>query len=199
MRWLPNALSVIYIRCIFESMTLITAHVFIATSLDGFIARADGDIAWLLQRDDPREDHGYPAFIADKDVIVMGRGSYEKAIASDPWPYVLPVVVLSKQLAGKPVPHSLTGKVRFSDRAPRDEMEALSEQNVRRVYVDGGQVVQSFLRDGLIADMVITTVPVLIGSGRPLFGALSQDINLKLVSCRNFPSGLVQSTYRLAA
>lgn len=180
-------------------MSSITAHVFIATSLDGFIARKDGDIAWLLQRDDPTEDHGYTAFIADKDVIVMGRGSYEKAITSDPWPYDLPVVVLSKQLADAPVPKALAGKIRFSGRAPKEEMDALSRQNVRRVYVDGGQVVQSFLRDGLVADMVITTVPVLIGSGRPLFGALSPDIDLKLVSSRSFPSGLVQSTYRLAA
>ena len=69
---------------------------------------------------------------------------------------------------------------------------------MRRVYVDGGQLVQSFLRDGLVADMVITTVPVLIGSGRPLFGALTQDIELKLVSSRCFPSGLVQSTYQVA-
>lgn len=177
---------------------MITAHVFIAVSLDGFIARHDGDIAWLLQRDDPTEDHGYPAFIADKDVIVMGRGSYEKALSSDPWPYDRPVVVLSHKLGGAPVPEALQGKVRFSTRAPREEMEALAAQNVRRVYVDGGQVVQSFLREGLIADMVITTIPVLIGSGRPLFGALSRDIDLKLVSSRSFPSGLVQSSYRLA-
>jgi dihydrofolate reductase len=177
---------------------MITAHVFIAISLDGFIARHDGDIAWLLQRDDPTEDHGYPAFIADKDVIVMGRGSYEKALTFDSWPYDRPVVVLSKQLADAPVPEMLQGKVRFSKRTPEDEMEGLAQQNVRRVYVDGGQLVQSFLRDGLIADMVITTIPVLIGSGRPLFGALSQDIDLKLVSSRSFPSGLVQSSYQLA-
>lgn len=179
-------------------MSVITAHVFIAISLDGFIARHDGDIAWLLQRDDSTEDHGYTAFIADKDVIVMGRGSYEKALTFEPWPYDRPVVVLSKQLADAPVPEALKSRVRFSSRAPKDEMEALAEQNVRRVYVDGGQVVQSFLREGLIADMVITTVPVLIGSGRPLFGALSQDIDLELMSSRSFPSGLVQSRYRPA-
>jgi dihydrofolate reductase len=76
-------------------------------------------------------------------------------------------------------------------------MAELDRQGVHRVYVDGGQLVQSFLRDGLVADMVITTVPVLIGSGRRLFGALQQDIDLKLVSSCSFPSGLVQSTYRL--
>ena len=177
---------------------MITAHVFIAISLDGFIARQDGGIDWLLQRDDPTEDHGYAAFIADKDMIVMGRGSYEKVLTLDTWPYDRPVLVLSKQLADAPVPEALMGKVRFSSRAPKDAMENLAEQNVRRVYVDGGRLVQSFLRDGLVADMVITTVPVLLGSGRPLFGALSRDIDLKLVSSRSFPSGLVQSSYRLA-
>ncbi|MDR6960833.1 dihydrofolate reductase [Pseudomonas brassicacearum] len=174
-----------------------TAHVFIATSLDGFIARPDGDIDWLLQRDDPTEDHGYSDFVADKDVVVMGRGSYEKVLTFDTWFYERPVVVLSEQLAGSPVPEALKGKVRFSNLSPRDVMEELTRQGVHRVYVDGGQVVQSFLRDGLVADMVITTVPVLIGSGRSLFGALQQDVELKLVSSRCFPSGLVQSAYRL--
>lgn len=175
-----------------------TAHVFIAISLDGFIARPDGDIGWLLQRDDPTEDHGYSAFITDKDMIVMGRGSYETVLTFDTWPYDLPVLVLSEQLADAPVPEALKGKLRFSNHAPKDVMEELAGQDVRRVYVDGGRLVQSFLRDGLIADMVISTVPVLIGSGRPLFGALPQDIDLKLISSRSFPSGLVQSSYRLA-
>jgi dihydrofolate reductase len=179
-------------------LSMPSAHVFIATSLDGFIARADGDIGWLLQRDDPTEDHGYSAFIADKDLIVMGRGSYEKALTFDQWPYDLPALVLSEKLADAPVPEALKGKLRFSNRTPKDTMNELARQNVRRAYVDGGQLVQSFLRDGLIADLVITSVPVLIGSGRSLFGALPQDIDLKLVSSRSFPSGLVQSSYRLA-
>ncbi len=176
---------------------MISAHVFIAVSLDGFIARQDGGIDWLLQRDDPAEDHGYSAFIDDKDMIVMGRGSYEKVLTFDTWPYDRPVLVLSKQLADTPVPEELKDKVYFFNGTPSEAMEKLARQNVRRVYVDGGQVVQSFLRDGLIADMVITTVPVLIGTGRPLFGALTKDVDLKLVSSRRFPSGLVQSTYRL--
>lgn len=176
---------------------MITAHIFSATSLDGYIARPDGDIDWLLQRDDPAEDHGYLDFIADKDMIVMGRGSYEKVLTFDTWPYDRPVLVLSRQLADTPVPEALKGKVRFSSQTPRDAMAALAGEGVRRVYVDGGQLVQSFLRDGLVADMVITTIPVLIGSGRRLFGELPRDLDLALVSCRSFPSGLVQSTYRL--
>jgi len=175
---------------------LISAHVFIATSLDGYIARPDGDIGWLLQRDAPDEDHGYGDFIADKDVIVMGRGSYEKVLGFDSWPYDRPVLVLSKQLAGAPVPEALRGKVRFSDAAPTQVMAELASQGVHRVYVDGGQLVQSFIRAGLVEDMVLSTVPVLIGAGRPLFGALPRDLDLALVASRSFPSGLVQSTYR---
>lgn len=177
---------------------MITAHVFIAISLDGFIARHDGDIGWLLERDDPTEDHGYTDFIADKDVIVMGRGCYEKVVTFDKWPYDRPVVVLSKRLAGKTVPEEQKGKVRFSSLDPKNLLEELAGQNIRRVYVDGGQLVQSFLTSGLIHDMVITTIPVLIGGGRSLFGDLAHDIDLELVSSRSFPSGLVQSTYRLA-
>jgi dihydrofolate reductase len=176
---------------------MITGHVFIASSLDGYIARPDGDIGWLLERDDPREDHGYDAFIADKDAIVMGRGSYEKVATFDTWPYDRPVLVLSSRLAGTPVPDRLHGKVRFADLAPAQAMRELEREGARRVYVDGGRLVQAFLRAGLIEDMVVTTVPVLIGAGRPLFGELPRDRDLALVASRSFPSGLVQSTYRV--
>ncbi len=176
---------------------MVSTHVFIAVSLDGYIARQDGDIDWLLQRDDPTEDHGYTAFIADKEWIMMGRGSYEKVLTFKEWPYDRPVLVLSRQLADTPVPEALKGKVQFSRLTPKDVLNDLAAQNVQRVYLDGGQVIQSFLREGLVADIVITTVPVLLGSGKPLFGSLSRDINLTLLSSRSFPSGLVQSHYRL--
>lgn len=176
---------------------MVTGHVFIATSLDGYIARPDGDIDWLLHRDHPDEDHGYAAFIADKDMIVMGRGSYEKVLSFTDWPYDRPVLVLSRQLAGTPIPEALHGKLRFADLAPKQAMAALAREGVRRVYVDGGQLVQSFLREGLIEDMVITTVPVLIGAGRALFDELPKDRSLVLLASRSFPSGLVQSTYRV--
>ena len=174
-----------------------TAHVFIATSLDGYIARPDGDIDWLLARDDASEDHGYTTFIADKRAIVMGRGTYEKALSFDGWPYAQPVVVLTRTLTQ--VPQALRGRVRFSDQAPSALMQEFAQQGIDRVYVDGGQVVQAFLRAGLVTDMVLTVVPVLIGAGKPLFGALTGDVSLALTGSRHFASGLVQSTYRVLA
>lgn len=176
---------------------MITGHVFIATSLDGYIARLDGDIGWLLERDASGEDHGYDDFIADIDMIVMGRGTYEKVATFEQWFYNRPVLVLSKQLAGTSVPEPLRDKVRFADLSPAQAMQQLERQQIRRVYVDGGQLIQSFLRADLIHDMVITTVPVLIGSGRPLFGEIARDISLELMSSRSFASGLVQSTYKV--
>ncbi len=176
---------------------MITGHVFIAISLDGFIARPDGNIDWLLSRDDPGEEHGYRDFIKDIDGIVMGRGSFEAVAAFDPWPYDRPVVVLSKTLSSTPVPDRLSGRVRFVDRTPEAAMRMLEAEGWRRVYVDGGRIVQSFLREGLIADMVVTQIPVLIGEGRPLFGPTGRDIPLTHVTTKAFPSGLVQSVYRV--
>lgn len=173
-----------------------TAHVFIGTSLDGFIAKPDGDIAWLLERSDPAEDHGYMAFIADKDAVVMGRGTYEKVLTFDVWPYQLPVVVLSRQLADTSVPEHLQGKVRFSRQTPEQLMEQLAAENLQRIYVDGGQLIQSFLRAGLVHEMILSTMPVLVGEGRRLFGDVNQDMDWRLLSSQSFPSGLVQSRYQ---
>lgn len=177
---------------------MITGHVFIATSLDGFIARKDGDIAWLLERDDPAEDHGYDAFIEKIDIILMGRGTFERMRDERPWFYTRPVFVLSSSLKDQDIPVDLTGKVRVLDKSPRQAMEMLEAEGHGRVYVDGGKVIQSFLREGLIADMVITLVPVLLGEGRSLFGATPSDIPLVHEGTKSFASGLVQSRYRIA-
>ena len=178
---------------------MITGHVFIATSLDGFIARKDGDIAWLLDRDNSDEDHGYDAFIAGIDIILMGRGTFEKMGAVRPWPYSRPVVVLSSTLSQSDVPDDLTNKVRVVTKAPEEVLHMLALEGHRKVYVDGGLLIQSFLRAGLIADMVITSVPVLLGEGRRLFGKTDADISLCHEETKSFPSGLVQSRYRVEA
>ena len=173
-----------------------TGHAFIATSLDGYIARPDGTLDWLLSRDDPTEDHGYDTFIATMDCIVMGRGTFESVLTFPEWHYTLPVFVLSKTL--KAIPDNLRDKARILDLAPQQAMSHLAACGHRRAYIDGGQIIQSFLRAGLIHSLTITTAPVLIGAGRPLFGTLPQDIPLQHDTTTAFPSGLVQSTWRVA-
>jgi dihydrofolate reductase len=176
---------------------MISGHVFIATSLDGFIAREDGDIEWLLRHDKPDEDHGYDRFIENIDAIIMGRGTFEAVRQMTPWLYTRPVLVLSNTLAGQEVPSELAGKVRFAAKSPRQAMAMLEVEGCRRVYVDGGQVIQSFLSEGLISDLVITRIPILLGNGRHLFGQMQCDIHLLHEGTRSFASGLVQSTYRV--
>lgn len=174
---------------------MITGHVFIATSLDGFIARENGEIDWLLERDQPGEDHGYDDFIKDIDAIVMGRGTFEAVRGMGDWFYNRPVLVLSAGLAEQKVPAELAGKVRFTSKSPQEAMAMLEAEGRRRVYVDGGLVIQSFLALGMISDMVITRVPILLGTGRSLFGGIPRDISLTHILTRSFPSGLVQSSY----
>lgn len=175
-----------------------TGHVFIATSLDGFIARPDGSLDWLIRPEHAGEDHGYDTFIRDIDAIVMGRGTYQSVLAFDAWPYDRPVLVLSRMLAASPVPEALRGKVTFADLTPQAAMDQLERQGAARVYVDGGQIVQAFLGAGLVTDIVLSRLPVLIGRGRSLFGALDRDVALVHQATTSFPSGLVQSRYAVA-
>lgn len=186
------------IRRIIMEFEMISGHVFIATSVDGFIARNDGTIEWLLERDDPSENHGYDDFIEEMDAIIMGRGTFEAVRDISPWLYPRPVLVLSATLADQPVPDGLEDKVRICKKSPREAMAMLETEGCRRVYVDGGLTIQSFLQQGLIEDMVITRVPIVLGSGRSLFGQTASDICLIHKETRSFPSGLVQSSYRVA-
>ncbi|HEY5940744.1 MAG TPA: dihydrofolate reductase family protein [Gemmatimonadales bacterium] len=168
------------------------ASVFIGTSLDGFIARANGDIDWLPA--DP-EEHGYEAFIASVDALVIGRKTYETVLAFDTWPYgEKPVFVLSTS-ALAPAPAGAVVEHMSGD--PAEIVAQLAERGVRHIYVDGGITIQRFLQAGLIQRLIITRIPVLIGSGIPLFGPLLGDIALRHVATRQYASGLVQSEYRI--
>ena len=174
-----------------------TGHVFIAISLDGYIARPDGDIDWLMKQNTEGEDHGYDPFMASVDGLVMGRGSFEKIMTFDEWPYAKPVVVMSNSLTQSDIPDHLHEKVRLTRLSPVDLMKELHAKGWTRAYIDGGKVIQSFLNDGLIADMTITHVPILLGQGLPLFGRVPQDIDLTHVETKPFSSGLVSSTYKV--
>lgn len=180
-----------------------TGHVFIATSLDGYIARPGGGLDWLPGMGagedamPEAEDHGYDAFIAGMDGIVMGGATFRVALGFDPWPYALPVVVASRSLADGDVPQALRGQVQIV-RSLEDARAATSAMGWQDAYIDGGQVITGYLAAGAIADMVITRVPVLLGSGLPLFGALPADIRLRHLGTTAFPSGLVQSRYAVA-
>jgi dihydrofolate reductase len=173
----------------------VKASVFIGTSLDGFIARADGGLDWLPTGGG--EEHGYEAFIATVDALVIGRKTYETVLTFDSWPYgEKPVFVLS---TGTLAPAPPGAVVEHMSGPPAEILAQPAERGVQHVYVDGGITIQRFLQAGLIQRLVITRIPVLLGSGIPLFGPLPHDVVLKHVGTRQYASGLVQSEYVVAA
>jgi len=167
--------------------------VFVGTSLDGFIARPDGSFDFLPV--DTTEDHGFTEFFSSVDLLLMGRKTYETALGFGEWPYPgKPVVVLSSRpLAPAPA----GAEVERMTGTPGEIAARLEARGVRHVYLDGGATIQGFLAAGLVDRLVVTRVPVLIGSGISLFGPLPRDLRLHHVGTRAFPSGLVQSEYEV--
>ncbi len=173
----------------------VKASVFVGTSLDGFIARIDGRLDFLPPGGG--EPHGYEEFMTTVDALVIGRKTYETVLAFDAWPYATkPVYVLSTHpLAPAPA----GAAVELMAGPPAEIVSRLAGRGIRHVYVDGGITIQGFLRAGLVQRLIITRVPVLVGSGIPLFGALPHDIALRHVATRTYASGLVQSEYEVVA
>ena len=172
-----------------------TVSVFIGTSLDGFIARPNGDLDFLPP--DGGEPHGYSEFIASVDAIVIGRKTFETVLAMSPWPYGNKRVVV---LSSKPLNLSAVvgGAVEQMSGSPSEIVSRLAASGAQHLYVDGGITIQRFLRAGLIQRLIITRVPVLIGEGISLFGTLPSDIRLRHIATKHYPSGLVSSEYHVA-
>jgi len=175
---------------------------FIATSLDGFIARTDGSIDWLEGANElvpPGEDCGFAKYMGTVDAIVMGRRTFEQVLGFENWPYgEMPVYVMSRSLISIPPSAPLTCSVHD---CPPAELASLAwDVGHRRLYVDGGVTIRSFLAAGLLAEITITVVPVLLGEGRPLFGRFAAgDTWLELRETKSFPFGFVQSRYAVKA
>jgi len=174
--------------------------VYIATTLDGFIARKNGALDWLPGNDgmiDPAmegEDFGYQKFMASVDILVMGRNTFKLVTSFGTWPYAdKRVIVLSRSLTALPsdLPHSVS----LQQSAPDILYERLKKEGTKHVYVDGGKTIQSFLRAGLVDEITITTVPVLIGKGIPLFSTLQNDIKLQHCQTQSYKNGFVKTQY----
>ncbi len=170
------------------------ASVFIGTSVDGFIARRNGELDFLPPGGG--EPHGYTEFMETVDALIIGRNTYEIVLAFDSWPYgSKPVFVLSSRTLA-PAPAGAVVEQLSGD--PVEILAQLEARGISHAYVDGGITIQNFLRAGLIDRLIITRVPVLIGQGIALFGSLLHDIPLEHVATRHYPSGLVQTEYRTA-
>jgi dihydrofolate reductase len=169
------------------------ASVFVGTSVDGFIARRSGDFDFLPEGGG--EPHGYDEFMASVDVLVIGRNTFEKVLTFDTWPYGDKRVVV---LSSRAIPPNIRGAViEQMSGSPAEIRDRLAASGAAHAYIDGGITVQRFIRARLVQRLIITRVPVLIGEGIPLFGALPHDVQLRHIQTKTYPSGLVKSEYEI--
>ncbi len=165
--------------------------VFVGVTIDGFIAREDGSLDYLAPFEG--EEHGYVDFMRTIDCLVVGRATYETVLGFEAWPWDGKRVVV---LTHRPIDARHGETTHEGALAPL--MAKLASEGVRRVYLDGGVAIRQGLEEELIDDMTISTVPVMIGSGRKLFGAKNMTKSWRFVAVQAFPNGLVQVRYERA-
>ncbi len=170
-------------------------RVFIATSIDGYIADKEGGIDWLHSVPNPGgNDMGYAKFMSDTDALLMGRKTFETVCNFDmDWPYQKPVFVLSNSLSS--IPEVYENKAFLVSGVLKDVLELIHSRGYHRLYIDGGQTIQSFLKEDLIDSMIITTIPCLLGGGIPLFAELHDRLEFKCVDSKIFLESIVQNHF----
>ncbi|MCR4318461.1 MAG: dihydrofolate reductase family protein [Planctomycetes bacterium] len=171
--------------------------VYCGTSLDGFIARENGGIDWLsCVPDPPGEDYGFKEFFATVDALVLGRKTFEFAAQPGHWLYGdTQVFVLGSREVR--IPEMCAKTTTWLSGAPEEIAKELGSRGYEHIYVDGGKTIHGFLQAGLVTNIVVTVLPILIGSGIPLFGPLEEDVLLELVGTKSFENGLVQLRYEV--
>ena len=171
-----------------------TNYVYIAQSLDGYIAGKNGETDWLEAIENPeKSDFGFADFMQNIDAIVMGRNTFEKVLSFGEWIYDKPVFVASSSLTN--LPKGLKEGVFLLKGTPSQMVKTLRDRGYENLYIDGGKLICSCLAEGLIDTMIITTVPILLGDGFPLFGLLPKKIKLKMINCEILSDQLIKTTY----
>jgi dihydrofolate reductase len=172
-----------------------TIYVYIATSLDGFIASQDGGIDWLMEIPNPdQSDYGFSEFIDKIDAVVMGRNTFEIVHSFQEWPYTKPVFVLSNTLHS--LPNGYEERAELINGDPISIVKYLNERGYNDLYIDGGKVIQGFLEKDLVDEMIITRVSVLLGNGIPLFKDLKQILKFRHERTIVYTEDLVKSHYK---
>ncbi|WP_394150218.1 dihydrofolate reductase family protein [Vibrio maritimus] len=169
--------------------------VYIATSLDGYIADKDNGVEWLHDIPNPEgSDFGFAEFMDRVDALVMGRNTLEIVLSFDcDWPYSKPVFVLSNTMTE--VPNGLEGKVFLVKGKLQDIVEDLAQKGYQDLYIDGGKTIQSFLKQDLIDELIISTIPVLLGGGISLFGELDKPLKFKHESAKRYVDCIVKNRF----
>ena len=170
--------------------------VYIATTLEGYITRPEGELDWLIDPDfvDEGEDYGFTKLLDSVSCVVMGRHTFESLMNAHEWPCGNKRLVVMTQSMSE-LPEHTPETVELFAGEPAELVNKLALEGESKVFLDGGQLIRSFNAKGLVDRLILTRVPVLIGSGVPLFGALKTDIKWKHIRTQSYKSGLVQSEY----
>jgi len=169
--------------------------VYIATSIDGFIARENGNIDWLMDIPNPNEnDFGFNEFMERIDAIVMGKNTFEMVLSFSEWPYIKPVFVLSNTL--EVIPDNLSQKAEIIKGDPKRIIKELNSRKYKNLYIDGGITIQNFLNLELIDELIITRIPILLGKGIPLFSEISNEQKYEHITTEVFNNKIVKSRYK---
>jgi dihydrofolate reductase len=170
--------------------------VFTATSLDGYIADRNGGIEWLHAIPNPNnDDMGYVEFINEIDALVMGRKTFETVCGFDiDWPYDKPVFVLSNTLTEIPEGHK--GKAFLIKGTITEILEQIYAKGYYQLYIDGGSTIQNFLKADLIDEMILTTIPIVLGGGTTLFSELPNELKFELIEAKTYLNQITQHHYK---
>jgi dihydrofolate reductase len=171
--------------------------IYIACSIDGFIGKKDGNIDWLINiPNENNSDYGFGEFIKRIDGMIMGRRTFEKIMEMNlkEWPYTKPVFVLSSTL--KNVPDNLQGKAEIVHGNINEIVSILNNRGINNIYIDGGKTIQSFLKNDLIDEMIISVISILLGEGIPLFGEIRREIPFALEKSEYIDKNIVMHYYR---
>ncbi|MEC3908337.1 dihydrofolate reductase family protein [Tamlana sp. 2201CG12-4] len=170
--------------------------VFLGKSIDNYIAGKNGELDWLDMIPNPDQlDMGYNNLMNEVEAIVMGRTSFETVLGFDmEWPYKKQVFVLSRSL--KTVPKNLEDKVTLIQGDENKVLDTIHKKGFNNLYIDGGKVVQNFLKQDLIDELCLTTIPIVLGDGIPLFDVLPKSLEFEHIKTEVFYNQIVQSCYK---
>lgn len=170
--------------------------VYIATSIDGYIAKKDDGLDWLETfsppPETPNEDYGFKKFLNQIDALVMGKNTYKIASSANIWPYEgKRVIVLSSTLS------SVCDKAEIYAGDIQHLIKKLWMEGIKYIYVDGGKTISQFLNAGLIDKLIISLIPIILGSGIPLFNNILKESWCRLISSQSYSNGLIQTRYEI--
>lgn len=169
--------------------------VFFATSSDGYIADQSGGLDWLHSVPNPdHNDMGYSSFMSEVDALIMGRNTFETVCGFDmDWPYDKPVFVLSNSL--QEIPNEYVGKAKLVKGELTDIIKEINSKGHQRLYIDGGSTIKNFLKEDLIDEMIITTIPVMLGGGTPLFTEPQSSMGFIRVETKMYLDTVAQNRF----